>query len=135
MSEGQQKHPGGRPTDYKPEYCEAVIKLGKEGKSHAQIAAALGHSRQSLHNWAAQHPEFLDAITHARDLSQAWWEDQGQLGIWSRDFNAAAWNKSMSARFQEDYTERTKQEIKAEVNVRDVSELTDAELAAIAASK
>jgi len=26
-----EKHAGGRPTAYKPEFCQTVIELGKEG--------------------------------------------------------------------------------------------------------
>lgn len=102
---------GGRPTDYRPEYCEEALNLGREGKSHAQIAAALDVSRQTLHNWAKAHSEFFDAITHARDLAQAWWEDQGQIGLTTSGFNASLWAKSVSARFPDDYTERQKREL------------------------
>jgi hypothetical protein len=102
--------PAGRPTSFRPEYCDRVIELGREGKSHAQIAASLDVARQTLHNWASAHPEFLDAITHARDLSQAWWEDAGQSGLTTPGFNASLWAKSVSARFPADYTERSKQE-------------------------
>lgn len=103
--------PAGRPTDYRPEYCEAVLDLGRAGKSHAQIAAALDVSRQTLHNWAASYPEFLDAITHARDLSQAWFEEKGQSGLETPGFNASLWAKQVSARFPDDYTERQKKEL------------------------
>lgn len=100
----------GRPTAYKPEYCDKVRQLGRLGKSHAQIASELDVCRQTLHNWADQHPEFLDAITHARELSQAWWEDRAQEGLVMREFNAALWAKSMAARFPDDYTDRNKTE-------------------------
>ena len=103
--------PAGRPTDYRDEYCERVVELGREGKSHAQIAAALDVSRQTLHNWASAHPEFLDAITHARDLAQAWFEDKGQIGLMTPGFNASLWAKQVSARFPDDYTERQKREV------------------------
>lgn len=97
----------GRPTDYDQSLCERVVELGREGKSHAQIAAALDVARQTLYNWQEAHPEFLDAITRARDLSQAWFEDKGQEGLSSREFNAALWSKQMSARFRDEYSERT----------------------------
>jgi hypothetical protein len=103
--------PAGRPTDYLPEHCQQVLDLGREGKSHAQIAAELGVARQTLHNWAAQHPEFMDAITHARDLAQSWWETKGQDGLEKPGFNASLWAKSVSARFPDDYTERQKREL------------------------
>jgi hypothetical protein len=102
---------GGRPTDYRPEFCERVIALGREGKSHAQIAADLDVARLTLYRWADEIPEFCNAITRARDLSQAWWESQGQTGLVTPGFNASLWAKSMSARFPDDYTERQKREI------------------------
>lgn len=96
----------GRPTDYRTEYCERVVELGREGKSHAQIAAELDVARQTLHNWAEAHPEFLDAITRARDLAQAWFEDKGQGGLEEPKFNAGLWDKQMRARFPKEYSER-----------------------------
>lgn len=125
-----------RPTLYRPEHCELVVELGRQGKSHAQIAATLDVSRQTLHNWAAVHPEFLDAITHARDLAQAWFEDKGQEGLDRAGFNASLWAKQVSCRFPDDYTDRQKRELTG----RDggpiavtAGELTDEQLAAIAA--
>ncbi len=102
---------GGRPSAYCPEFCDQVIQLGREGKSKAQIAAALDVARQTLDNWADGHPEFLDALTRARDYSQAWWEDKAQAGLDASGFNASLWSRSMAARFPDDYTERQKREL------------------------
>lgn len=98
--------PAGRPTDYSPGLCGRVVELGRLGKSHAQIAADLDVSRQTLYNWQEAHPEFLDAITYARDLAQAWFEDKGQEGLSDKGFNASLWAKQMSARFRDEYAER-----------------------------
>lgn len=95
----------GRPTDYRPGYCAQVIDLGKEGKSHAQIAAALDVSRQTMYAWQEKHPEFLDAITRARDLAQAWFEERGQIGLSDKSFNASLWEKQVRARFRKEYGE------------------------------
>jgi transposase len=98
----------GRPTKYTESFCERVIELGSAGKSKAQIAAALGVSRQTLDNWAEEHPEFLDAIKYARDLALAWWEDRGQEGLFKgKSFNALAYIFQMKNRFREDYGDRT----------------------------
>lgn len=99
-----------RPTDYRKEYCADVVKLGREGKSKAYMAAELGCSRQTLDNWAATHPEFLDAITRALALSQAWWEDAGQTGMTADKFNGSVWARSMAARFPDDWRETSRQE-------------------------
>jgi len=102
--------PAGRPTDYRPEFCERVLELGREGKSHAQIAANLGVARKTLYEWQERYPEFGDAMTHARDLSQAWFEDMGQTGLVMQGFNASLWAKQVSCRFREDYTDASKLE-------------------------
>lgn len=99
-------NPVGRPTDYRAEYCERVIELGREGKSPAQIAAALDVARATLGLWADAHPEFMAAFTRAKDLSQAWFEDKGQEGLFIPGFNASLWSKQVSSRFRDDYTER-----------------------------
>lgn len=104
----------GRPTDYLPEYCERVVELGRAGKSHAQIAADLDVARMTLYRWAEAVPEFSDAITRARDLAQAWFEDKGQTGLDTSGFNASLWAKQVSCRFRDDYTD--KQQIVADVN-------------------
>lgn len=97
----------GRPTDYRPEYCATVVALGRDGKSRAQIAAALDVCRQTLADWEKLHREFLDAMRRAHDLALAWWENQGQEGIWSeyqgRTLNAAAYGLQMRNRFSEEY--------------------------------
>jgi hypothetical protein len=98
--------PAGRPSTYKPEYCEKVIELGRDGKSPTQIAVAIGVSRSTMLSWADQHLEFSAALTRAKECEQAWWEDTGQTGLRADKFNSAVWAKSMSARFRDDYTER-----------------------------
>lgn len=98
--------PGGRPTSYKPEYCERVIELGKEGKSQVQIAVALGVLRQTMLSWQDNHPEFSTALTRAKECEQDWWENQATNGSAQSVIGPAIWNKSMSSRFRETYTER-----------------------------
>jgi len=63
-----------------------------------------------LHNWAGEHPEFLDAITRARDLAQAWFENMGQSGLVMPGFNASLWAKQVSCRFRDDYTDKQQTE-------------------------
>ncbi len=103
-----------RPSDYSPEFCDQVIEWGKAGKSKAWMAANLGVARQTLDNWCQSHPEFLDAITRAMDLSQAWWEDLGQshiVSVQGQSLNAGVYSRSMAARFPSDWREKTATEI------------------------
>jgi len=96
----------GRPSKYDPAYCEQVVKLGAEGLSEVQISARINVPRTTLRSWADQHSDFSSALTRAKELSQAWWEDKGQAGIEDRNFNAPLWKASVASRFREDYGEK-----------------------------
>jgi hypothetical protein len=102
MSEKTAARQVGRPSEYRPEHCGTVVALGRQGKSKAVMAAELGVTRQTLENWTSAHPEFLDAITRASTLSQAWWENAGQKGLTAAKFNASVWSRSMAARFPDE---------------------------------
>lgn len=101
----------GRPTDYRQELCTQVMELGMQGKSKTQIARTIGVVRNTLDNWAKEHPEFLSALTCAMEWSQAAWEDKADDGIASMGFNAGLWGRVMSARFPKDYRETTRTEL------------------------
>ena len=107
--------PGGRPTDYRPEFCALAVELGAQGKSYAQIGAACGVARKTLYEWAERHPEFSDALARARDLALSWWEEQAHIGMWESPegarLNPQLWSRSMAARFPDDYRESKKTEI------------------------
>lgn len=100
----------GRPTDYHPGLCDRVLEWGKQGKSRAWIADEIGVVRNTLKNWEAAHSEFLTAMERAQVAAQRWWEDKGQTGMESREFNASIWSRSMAARFPDDWRETSRQE-------------------------
>jgi len=106
--------PDGRPSEYKPEYCDLVIECGKQGMSIAEMASACGVVRQTLFNWCDNYPDFLEAFTRAKNESLCWWELQARVGLYNRDgvsLNSSLWSRSMAARFPDEYTERRKEEI------------------------
>ena len=111
----EEKRPVGRPTLYKPEYCEEVIALGKIGKSVEAIGAILGVGTKTLYNWRDQHEDFLNALDMAKEFELQWWEDIAQTHMIenkeSDKINATIWSRSMAARFPKKYREQVKQEI------------------------
>lgn len=114
MAEKAEQESGGhfgRPSLYSPEFCERVIELGKQGKTPLQMAVALGVARTTMLGWCDDHPDFSTALTRARELSQDWWETAGQQGMLTPGFNASVYNKIISCRFREDYTDTSKQEL------------------------
>ena len=104
------KHAGGRPTDYRPEYCDLVILWGSKGKSAAWVAGELGCTAQTLTNWQTANPEFLASMEIANRKSQQWWEDAGQYGMAGKTIDGSIWSRSMGARFPNDWRENSKTE-------------------------
>ena len=112
MSEPEKvKRPVGRPTKYKPEYCERIIELGKQGYSYAEIAADLEVDKASLYDWAAAHEDFSTALRAAKTYEQAWFEREARSNMKNRDFNANLWYRSAASRFRDDYTERKETQV------------------------
>jgi hypothetical protein len=125
----------GRPTNYKPEYCDRVVELGAKGYSQAMIIAEIGAgSRETIDNWKKRYPEFLDAMTRARDLALAWWERIGLENTGNRDFNSNLYRVIMMARFGQDgYREKQVSEPVQGGSGVDVRQLTPAEREMLAA--
>ena len=126
-----EKRPIGRPSTYDPTYCERVLSLAEDGRSEAEIAKALGVPRTTMRSWGDQHPEFSSALAHARDLSLAWWEEQGRRGInRGSEFNASLYAKCVAGRFpDEPYRERVQFTGRNDGPI-EFSSLTDAEIEA-----
>lgn len=61
-----EKHAGGRPTTYLPQYCNEIIDAAKLGYSLTAFAGMIGVCRDTLYEWGKQHPEFSDAIKRHR---------------------------------------------------------------------
>lgn len=101
----------GRPSLYDPAYCERVVELGKQGMSVVEMACDIGVCRATLEaNWPAEHPEFLEAFTRAKEESQAWWERTGRVGMLKKEIDAAIYSRSMAARFPNDWRETKRNE-------------------------
>lgn len=100
--------PAGRPSKYKPAFCQKVIEAGREGKTLAGMSATLGVDRSTLNEWREKHPEFSRAVKAGLDLAQDWWEEKGASATFGGidGFNATAWIFNMKNRFKEDWADR-----------------------------
>ncbi len=122
----------GRPSSYKPEYCERVIELGKQGYSEAMIAQELDVALYTLANWERAHPEFLAATTRAKELAMAFFEQKGLENIGNKDFNTKLWEVQVRCRFPSVYREIQRTELTGKNGGPvQVSEIPDADLLAI----
>lgn len=66
----------GRPTKYRPKYCQTVIETARNGFSLATAASILDVSRDTLNEWASVHPEFSDAMKRAKMHAAYRWEQR-----------------------------------------------------------
>lgn len=100
--------PAGRPSVYKPEHCQTVIKCGKQGKTLAEMASALNVNRATVNDWREKHPEFSSAIKRGLEEAQAWWEQKGREATFGKvpGFNATSWIFNMKNRFADDWKDR-----------------------------
>ena len=97
--------PAGRPSLYKPEYCEKVIELGKLGKSLTKMALACNVDKKTLHDWAEKHEEFALSLARARAESLAWWEDEAQNNVGNAKYNSSLWKMMVGSQHREEYGE------------------------------
>ena len=101
----------GRPTKYKPEYCQKVIEMGEYGASFAEMCLELNVCKNTFLSWQKEHTDFLNAVSHARHLAQGWWEKNGRLRTFNdKGFNAYSYSFNMRNRFPDDWSETTKVE-------------------------
>jgi transposase len=91
---------GGRPTDYRVEYCDRLIEIMREGASIEEVAADLDISKTTLYNWAEAHEEFMNAKKRGEELSLSWWVKQGRIQLQNRDFSATLFYMNMKNRFK-----------------------------------
>jgi transposase len=92
----------GRPSKYKPEFCEILIKNMTDGYSFEACCGILGVTKDTGYKWLQKYPEFADAKKYGEVKSQEWWETEGKLGLWSskeNKFNSAVWIFAMKNRF------------------------------------
>jgi len=52
----------GRPSEFKPDYCEQVVKLCRLGATDQDIAEFFNVSTTTIDNWKIRYPEFLGAV-------------------------------------------------------------------------
>lgn len=95
------KHAGGRPTDYRPEYCQMLIDHMKQGNSFESFGAVADCAESTLYVWRDANPEFSEAYKRGSAYSRKFWEDLGIVGtVEGKNFNATTWIFNMKNRFK-----------------------------------
>lgn len=84
MSKGteiEQKRPVGRPSLYKPEYCQRLVDHMGQGNSFESFAAEVGVAFDTLYTWEEAHPEFSEAKNKGLALNLKFYENMAKIGM------------------------------------------------------
>ena len=112
------KNGAGRPAIKSGDLCDGwqdtVLQLAYDGASEAEIRRELAteNGKFSIGLWYAlkkRDAEFLETIKIAAEISRGWWEKEGRINIWNKEFNHVLWFMNMKNRFAAHW--RDKQEI------------------------
>ena len=63
----KKRGPGGRPTKYKPAFCDRAFDFALVGMTDGKLAGALKIDEATLYLWKNSYPELCDAIKRGRD--------------------------------------------------------------------
>lgn len=83
-----EKRAVGRPSKYRPEFCQAVIEDGRLGFSLSAFAGGIEVDRDTITEWRKVHPEFDQACKTAKAVRARFLEG----GMMERDIPAPAMN-------------------------------------------
>lgn len=112
------KNPVGRPSKYKPEYCQMIIDHMAEGASMTSFAAEIDVSRETISEWGRVHPEFSVAIKKGKAKCAAWWERLNRKNAITGDGNATLVIFGLKNMAPDEW--RDKQEIDHTTNGKDI---------------
>lgn len=91
----------GRPTKWKDEFCEMLVKHMSDGFSFASFGGVIDVSEETLHVWKKEKPEFSESYKTGRLKSMAFWEKLGVAqAIGQTKGSSATWIFNMKNRFQ-----------------------------------
>ena len=87
--------------------------MGHEGEGKAEMAVALGISRETFLVWQDDNATFSDAVKQAVQRSQSWWEKQGRKHTFDRGegFNATSYIFNMKNRFPDDWRDKVENDL------------------------
>lgn len=126
---------GGRPSKYKPEYCDLIIEHMSEGASITSFAAEIGVARSTIDEWANNYTEFSGAVKIGKAKCAAWWEKLGRNNAITGEGNATLVIFGLKNMAPEDF--RDKQEVHQTGTMEhkhSIGEMTDEQLANIASA-
>jgi transposase-like protein len=94
--------PMGRPSVYKPQFCDEIVELRSKGYEVAEVALAFGVAKDTLYDWCRTNPDFSAAFARARDAAEAYFAKMVREGLANkhRGYEGQVALRYMSTRFR-----------------------------------
>lgn len=78
MVDVDEKNKGGRPTDYRPQYCDMLIEHMKGGNSLESFGSVVHCDASTLFAWLRTYPEFSKARKVGKAYLAKYYEEMGK---------------------------------------------------------
>lgn len=94
-------NPVGRPSRFKKEYCQELVKHMTQGYSIESFGAVANCGKTTIYRWLEEHEEFRNAYEEGRAKGMLFWEKLGVHGSVGKlpGFKDRAWIFNMKNRF------------------------------------
>lgn len=113
----------GRPTEYKPEYCQYLYEHLAEGLSFESFGACVAVGARTLYDWANLHEDFMHAKITGTEAGRVWWESLSQRNARTNLGSTSAIAFNMKNRFRKEWTDQSAVDITT--NGKDINEHID----------
>lgn len=108
----------GRPTSYKPEYCQEIIDhVGVQGHTIQSFASLINVHIDTIHEWAKVHPTFSEALRLAKNKAEGFWANWLENNLGNKNANAPLVKLYFANRFNWHDKSEVKQDIQAKVEI------------------
>ena len=103
MTDHQKRGPKPK---YRPEMCQQIIEVAENGGHIPQMCLVIGlNSKTTFHEWVKTYPDFADAYSQSKLVSQAFYENmalRGAAGL-IPGFNVTSLAMIMNNKFPDEY--------------------------------
>lgn len=96
----------GAPVKYRPEMCETLVEVAKQGGHVMQMCAAIGiKSKDTFYRWLDEYEDFNEAYQESKIHAQAFYENLLLMGAVGKipHFNFSALAMLMNSKFGDEY--------------------------------
>ncbi len=117
--------PLGLGVKYRPEMCQKMFDMLKEGALDCELYAALGIAKATFQRWREKYPKFKEAYEEGMPHCEAYWTAIGRRGMMGeiKGFNFSSWIAFMNNKFKwaKDAAREAQNSTNTQINIGNMS--------------